>query len=186
MSAMAKISEDQVLIERFGRGDDSAFDGIVQRHAAEVAALANRLLGWPQDVDDIVQEVFVAAFKGLKRFRGDCRLRTWLFTITVNKCRRHRRRPVLDPVDAAARDDCPEHNAERKMLDVETFERVRRAVRALPPKYREVVALRYLQELETVEVCQLLGITVNAMQVRLNRARNRLKEDLSEWIEDNL
>ena len=185
MTAMAKMSEEQILIERFGRGDDSAFDRIVERHANEVAALANRLLGWPGDVEDVVQDVFVAAFKGLKTFRGDCRLRTWLFTITVNKCRRHRRRPVMSVwQDAEAPERGSNPSAEEEMLDRETFARVRRAVQALPPKYREVVALRYLQGLETAEICELLGITANAMQVRLNRARKRLKEDLSELIED--
>ena len=66
MSAMAKVTEEQDLVERFRRGDDSAFDRIVEQHAAEVAALANRLLGWPGEVDDVVQEVFVAAFLGLQ------------------------------------------------------------------------------------------------------------------------
>jgi hypothetical protein len=66
MSAMAKITEEQALVERFRRGDDSAFDRIVEWHSAEVAALANRLLGWPGDVDDMVQDVFVAAFVNLK------------------------------------------------------------------------------------------------------------------------
>jgi len=181
---MAKLSEDKILIERFGRGDETAFDGIVQRHAADIAALANRLLGWPQDVDDIVQEVFVAAFKALKRFRGDCRLRTWLFTITVNKCRRFRRHPAPIAPDAPAPARHTPACADQKLLDAETFARVRRAVQALPPKYREVIALRYLQGLETSEICELLGISVNVVQVRLNRARNRLREDLSQWIED--
>ncbi len=181
---MAKLSEDQILIERFSRGDDAAFDRIVQRYATEVAALAHRLLGWPQDVDDIVQEVFVAAFKGLKRFRGDCHLRTWLFTITVNKCRRFRRYPVLSMNDVQIEDRYTDCHTERKVMDAEEFEQVRRAVQALPPKYREIVVLRYLQGLQTHEICELLGITVNTMQVRLNRARNRLKENLSQWIEE--
>ena len=77
MSAMAKVTEELALVERFRRGDDSAFEEIVEQHAAEVAALANRLLGWPGDVDDVVQEVFVAAFLGLKKFRGESSLRTW-------------------------------------------------------------------------------------------------------------
>jgi RNA polymerase sigma-70 factor (ECF subfamily) len=95
MTAMANRPEEQALVERFCRGEDSAFDRIVEVHGAEVAALAYRLLGWRQDVDDVVQEVFVAAFKGLKRFRGDCSLRTWLFTITVSKCRTHRYRRLF-------------------------------------------------------------------------------------------
>jgi RNA polymerase sigma-70 factor (ECF subfamily) len=183
---MAKLSEEQILLERFGRGEDSAFDRIVERYAAEVAALANRLLGWPQDVDDIVQEVFVAAFTGLRTFRGDGRLRTWLFTITVNKCRRHQRhlqrmRPAR--LDRTTPHLCLNASAERVAIDTETMAQVRRAVRALPARYREVVVLRYLQGLEPAEICRLLGISTNALNVRLNRARKRLKDALCELVE---
>ncbi|MBN1505654.1 MAG: RNA polymerase sigma factor [Sedimentisphaerales bacterium] len=187
MAAMAKSTEEQALVERFRRGDGSAFDRIVERHSAEVAALANRLLGWPGDVDDVVQDVFVAAYVHLKRFRGQCQLRTWLFTITVNKCRSYRLRRRLRAVRASgfepARDQ--EQGAERSAMDEETFARVRRAVQALPRKYREVIVLRYLQGLEPAEIGGLLGVRVNAVQVRLNRARKRLKERLGHLLEEN-
>lgn len=181
IAAMAKMSEEQILVERFRRGDDSAFDEIVEQHGAEIAAFANRLLGWPQDVDDVVQEVFLAAFKGLTTFRGDCRLRSWLFTITINECRHHRRR--LSRLRLLRIEEDGPHlylseDAEMVAIDAESFTRVRRAVRALPGKYREVIVLRYLQGLETTEVCRLLGITANALNVRLSRARERLKNDL--------
>ena len=184
---MAKVSEEQALVEGFRQGDDSAFDRIVERHSAEVAALANRLLGWPGDVDDIVQDVFVAAFLGLKRFRGECRLRTWLFTITVNKCRSHRLRRLRRIRPASVKANAmvsPDGSSDQAAMDAETFTRVRRTVQTLPQKYREVVVLRYLQGLETGEICELLGITVSAMQVRLNRARKRLREQLGDLFED--
>ena len=152
MAAMAKVTEELALVERFRRGDDSAFEEIVEQHAAEVAALANRLLGWPGDVDDVVQEVFVAAFLGLKKFRGECSLRTWLFTITVNKCRSHRfrrlRRLRSVAIDEAAALESRDRSGEKVALDQETLAKVRRAIQVLPQKYREVVVLRYLQGLE--------------------------------------
>jgi len=187
MSAMARIPEEQALVDRFRRGDDSAFDGIVERHSAEVAALANRLLAWPSDVDDIVQDVFLAAFVGLRKFRGDCRLRTWLFTITVNKCRSHRagrkRRLRAARMEAGALIG-PGGGRERPIVDDETCARVRQAVEALPGKYREVIVLKYLQDLDTPEICTLLAITSNSMQVRLSRARKRLKARLGDLFED--
>lgn len=187
---MAKIPAEQILVERVLRGDDSAFERIVERYAADVAALANRLLGWPQDVDDVVQDVFLAAFSGLKAFRGDCRLRTWLFAITVNMCRRRQRRRLFRirtaPIDESCPALCAEESAERAAMDTEALAQVRRAVRALPPKYREVVVLRYLQDLETSEMCELLGISANAMQVRLTRARQQLRQRLGERIEETV
>ena len=185
---MVETTEEQDLVARFRRGDDSAFDRIVEQHSAEIAALANRLLGWPGDVDDVVQEVFLAAFLALKRFRGDCRLRTWLFTITLNKCRslRFRRRRFL-PAVAESNPEIgigPGRSSDEAAMNEETFARVRRAVQALPAKYREVVVLKYLQGLDTAEACKLLGVTVNTMQVRLNRARNRLREHLGDLFEE--
>jgi RNA polymerase sigma-70 factor (ECF subfamily) len=188
MSAMVEIPEEQDLAERFRRGDDSAFDRIVEQHSAEIAALANRLLGWPGEVDDVVQEVFLAAFLALKRFRGDCRLRTWLFTITVNKCRSFRFRRRRFPRGATGRDAettaARDRGGDEAAMDEETFARVRRAVQALPAKYREVVVLKYLQGLDTAEVCRLLGVTANTMEVRLNRARSRLRERLTDLFEE--
>lgn len=188
MSAMAKVTEEQALVERFRRGDDSAFDRIVEQHAAEVAALANRLLGWPGDVDDVVQEVFVAALVGLRKFRGASSLRTWLFSITVNKCRRHRfrrlRRLRTVTMDEAGALESRDRAGDKAAMDQESFAGVRRAVQTLPQKYREIIVLRYLQGLETEEICSLLGITANVVQVRLNRARKRLKEQLGDSFEE--
>ncbi len=185
---MAKVTEELALVERFRRGDDSAFEEIVEQHAAEVAALANRLLGWPGDVDDVVQEVFVAALAGLKKFRGESSLRTWLFTITVNKCRRYRfrrlRRLRRVTMENAETVESRERGGDRQAMDQETFARVRQAVQRLPRKYREIVVLRYLQGLEPREICELLGITANVLQVRLNRARKRLKEQLGDLLEE--
>ena len=89
---MAEMKEDELLIERFSRGDETAFNSIVEQYSSDIAMLANRLLGWPGEVDDVIQDIFLAAFIGLRKFRRDCSLKTWLFTITINKCRSYRYR----------------------------------------------------------------------------------------------
>ncbi len=71
-------------------------------------------------------------------------------------------------------------------MDSETFDRVRRAIQALPAKYREPVVLRYLQELPTDQISRILSISKNTLQVRLNRARARLREDLAELTKEKL
>ena len=187
---MAESVDDERLVEQFHRGDESAFDRIIERYSAEIAVLANRLLGWPGDVEDVTQDTFLAAFLGLKKFRCECSLRTWLFTITINKCRSYRykrmlhlrrpSRPVEGPSSASHRP------ADGTSIDNETFDQVRRAVRALPAKYREPVVLMYLQALPADQVAQVLGINKNTLQVRLNRARKRLKRDLAQLMENDL
>jgi len=183
-----EADDDKLLVEQFGQGDDSAFDRIVERYLTDISTLASRLLAWPGEVEDVVQNVLLAAFLGLKKFRCQCGLRTWLFTITINKCRTHRYKRMLHgrlfskAFDKEAPDGRPV--ADKMLIDRETFERVRRAVRALPQRYREPVVLRYLQELSTEQIVEILGISKNVLQVRLNRARNRLKQDLAELIEE--
>ena len=183
---MAGTIDDELLVKQFNQGNESAFDRIVEEHSADIAVLANRLLGWPGDVEDTVQDVFLAAFLGLKKFRCECSIKTWLFTITINKCRSHRYKRMLylrffsQPADKASAVGA--HAKGKTQMDDETFHRVRRAVAALPPKYREPVVLRYLQELGTDETARILDISKNALQVRLSRARERLRQDLAELI----
>lgn len=184
---MAETLDDEALVARFNQGDESVFEQIVQEYSANVAGLANRLLGWPGEVDDITQDVFVAAYLGLKNFRCECSLKTWLFTITVNKCRSYKYRRLLRIrviSRAGSKVVLARHRAaDKAAMDSETFDRVRRAVVALPAKYRELVVLRYLQELSTSDICRVLGISRNLLQVRLNRAKKRLRQELMDLME---
>ena len=184
---MTRTGDDQILVEQFKQGDESAFDKIVKEFSANIAVLANRLLGWPGEVEDVVQDVFLAAFTGLKRFRGDCSLKSWLFTITINKCRSYRYRQMLrlKIFSRAADKDSSLSTcaADQRPIDSEIFERVRRAMKTLSPKYREPIVLRYLQELPNEQICRILGLSENALQVRLNRARKHLQEKLKDLIE---
>lgn len=184
ISVMAEKTGDEVLAEQSSRSEEVSFESLVEQYSGDVGLLANRLLGWPGEVEDITQDVFLAAFIGLKKFRRDCDIKTWLFKITINKCRtfrykqffiRRKRGNKTDPDFLPA--------ADRKMLDDETFEKVRGAVKILPARYREVVVLRYLQELEIDEVSEILGISINTLHVRLNRAREKLKIELKDVME---
>jgi RNA polymerase sigma-70 factor (ECF subfamily) len=178
----------EFLVKKFIQGDDSAFERIVQENRADVAALANRLLGWPGDVEDVVQNIFLAAFLGLRKFRGRCSLKTWLFTITINECRNHRYKQMLRlrlfsrALEKVSYSSAPA--ADGTATKRETFEQVRRAIKALPAKYREPVVLKYLQQLPTDEISRILGITQGTLHVRLSRARKKLKETLAELVEE--
>ncbi len=178
--------DESVLVRRFNTGDDAAFAVIVESHRHSVAALANRLLGWPGDVDDVMQDVFLSAMLGLKKFRGDCTIKTWLFRITVNKCRTRRYRRMLKFRALRALSKPGDYHtaaADKRVMDDEKSQQIRRAVKGLPMRYREPVVLRYLNELSSDEAANVLGITRNALNVRLNRARTMLKDQLGEIME---
>jgi RNA polymerase sigma-70 factor (ECF subfamily) len=186
MIAMAEMIDDELLVEQFNRGDESAFERIVEQYSADVATLANRLLGWPVEVDDVTQEIFLAAFLGLKKFRCECSLKSWLFTITINKCRSHRyKRKLRQLPQTGSHEKLPTatYRTNVSSMDAEDFNRVRQAIAGLPARYREPVVLKYLQELGTDEISRILGISKNTLHVRLSRARKRLEAELAELTE---
>ena len=178
--------EDTRLREIREHIDD--FDQIVARHHAQVARLAHRLLGWRDRdaVDDVVQEVFLIALTRLKDFRGDSSPATWLMGITVNQCRAHRRRAALRLTWLRQMWSGAETNHEPATTadDDETSRQVRDAVAALPPRDREVIVLFYLEDCPVAQIAQLLGAKPNAIEVRLHRARQRLKTKLASLLRD--
>ncbi len=181
---MAEKIGDEVLTEQSSRHEEVSFDSLVAQYSGEVGLLANRLLGWPGEVEDITQDVFLAAFVGWKKFRHDCDIKTWLFKITINKCRTFRYKRFFQRKKIINKNDIELHSAaDRKILDDEIFEKVRSAVKALPARYREVVVLRYLQELEIEEISKISNTSVNTLHVRLNRAREKLKIELKGIME---
>jgi RNA polymerase sigma factor (sigma-70 family) len=176
----AEFREDGDLVARFRAGEGTAFDEIVAAYQERIVRLASRLLGRPEEVEDAVQEVFLAVLRHRKRFRGECKFSTWLTTIAVNKCRSQRRRRLLRlqtlfrlaaPAATASEED-PEAES------TEIHEELRRAVHRLPARYREPIVLRYFETLSVGEIAEVLGISANGVEVRLSRARRKLKETL--------
>ena len=166
------------------REDICDFDAIVARHQPQVARLAHRLLGWRDRaaVEDVTQEVFLVALTRLKDFRGDSTMSTWLAGITINQCRAHRRRSVLRL--KWLRETWNRHDANQPPDPQETSQRVRDAVAQLPPRDREVIVLFYLEDFSVAQIAVLLGVKNNAIEVRLHRARQRLKTQLADFIGD--
>ena len=102
----------------------------------------------------------------------------WLSAIAINECRSYRRRLFRRQKHFDSADGAQFVRDERKAMDRETFDIVRRSVVALPALYREVVVLRYLEEMPIEQMCAVLGVGRNVVQVRLHRAREQLKGPL--------
>lgn len=164
------------------------FEALVAEHEPRIRRLAYRLLGWrgggvgdaSGDVDDVVQDVFLAALTHLDRLRGHASVATWLVTVTLNRCRTHRRRKLLTLRWLLAAREEPAPPADAAPRRDETSARVREAVAGLPAKDREVIVLYYLEALPTAEIAVLLNLSAGAVDVRLHRARRRLKESLGD------
>jgi RNA polymerase sigma-70 factor (ECF subfamily) len=161
------------------------FDRLVAENQERVARLVYRLLGWRGshsngEVDDVVQDVFLAALKNLKSFRDEASEWTWLAAIAINRCRTLKRRRLLEFrwLMLAGR-----HRVVEEACEVErdeTSERVRQAVAALPAKDREVIVLYYLEDWPVARIGEALGVKPGAIDVRMHRARQKLRELLDQ------
>jgi len=173
--------DDADLAARFQAGETAAFDQIVAAHQQRIARLVCRLLGEPAEVEDVVQEVFLSVLQNFKRFRAESKLSTWLAAIALNKCRSHYRRRLLRPRSLLrlAMNLVAPCDQVQPSEAAEIHQELRRAVQQLPAKYREPIALRYFEEMPVGEIGQVLGISANNVEVRLTRARRKLREILS-------
>lgn len=161
-------------------GDKDAFDQLVRLTYGDVFKLAIKLTGNEADAKDVVQDTYVRAFRGLRRFRGDAQFSTWLYRIASNcassfTARRSRQR--CDSLSEAHEvvetdpDQDPTLRAEASTLR----QTIERALEQLPQRLRAVVVLRHLEDLSHREIAERLGISESATKVRLHRARNTLK-----------
>jgi RNA polymerase sigma-70 factor, ECF subfamily len=179
------------LIAGLRRGDDASYERLVREHGGAMLAVARRYLRSEDDARDVVQDAMLSAFRGIARFDADAKLSTWLHRIVVNcalmRLRSRRRRPeeaiddLLPSFDehggfahAVGELDCAaaETVAERRQMR----QIVRRCIDRLPETYRTLLMLRDIDERDTDETAELLGLTVSAVKSRLHRARQALRE----------
>jgi RNA polymerase sigma-70 factor (ECF subfamily) len=166
------------------------FEQLVALHEPRIRRLAHRLLGWRggEDVEDVVQDVFLTALEKMDRFRGEAEISTWLARVAINRVRTQRRRALLQfrwLRRAGSNGACPFANpADAPALCDETSARVREAVQQLSASDREVIVLFHLEEMPVAEIARLLVVSPNAIEVRLHRARKRLKDKLGDLMND--
>jgi len=168
------------LVGEAQRGDRTAFEELVRRTYVDTYTLAMRLTGNEEDARDVVQEAYLRAWKGIRRFRGDSAFTTWMYRITANASytlveRRRRRRTtqlddVDDPIDRRL-DAQPDRLAESSA----GLEHLSAALDQLPPSLRTLVILKDVYGLSHEAIAEELGISVAAAKVRLHRGRKRLR-----------
>lgn len=183
----AALAAERALVEALRAGDDAAYEELVRGHGAHLLAVARRLLGDGEDARDAVQDAFASAFRAIGSFAGEARLSTWLHRIAVNaalmKLRTRRRKPEqpiddLLPVfeaDGHRRDPGGPWQPAERLERREVRKRVRDAIERLPESYRTVLVLRDIEELDTAEVAEHLGVTAGVVKTRLHRARQALR-----------
>ena len=198
MPVPAVDEDDEALAARAAAGDEPAFEALVTKYEGRVYRLAFRLTSNEADAKDVLQETFLAAYRGLPAFRGESRFSTWLYRIATNAALMHRRararRPAesleaflprfdsdglhaAEPADLLAASRA-EERLDRKLL----AEKARVGLDRLPEIYRDAFVLRDLEEMPTAEVAELLGVDAAAVRQRVHRARLMLRGYLSDLV----
>ncbi len=174
---MVDAAADEALIAAARRGDRGAFGILVERYRDRLHRAAMGLTRGSADAEDLAQEAFIRAFGGLGRFRGDCAFYTWLFGVLLNVYRRwmRRRARVQQRVVHAETDSAdPAPLPDRRAAASDELERALSVIDHLPPKLREVLVLRHLEEMSYVEMARAVGCRVGTVRSRLHRARELL------------
>ena len=179
-AALAELDEAQ-LVSACLAGQREAFDLIVERHRRSVYLLCYRFVGNHEDASDLSQDVFVRAYKGLQRFRGQSSLATWIYRISVNVClnRVSVKRPITEDIDARPHLDPRAKDPAEELLKGERASQVREAIAHLPRKQRATVILRVYHELSHEEIAGILGSSVGAVKANFFHALGNLKKLLT-------
>ena len=168
-AAVHVAGAESALVARARQGEMAAFDELYGRHRDRVYNLCLNLCGSREEAEDLLQETFLRAYRGLGSFRGGCAFGVWLHRIAVNVCRdahrRSRREPEIVPLE--------EHSA---VASLDTMSVVREALGRLRPPHRTVLVLRYNQGLSYDEMAETLGWSLARVKVTLHRARRAFKD----------
>jgi RNA polymerase sigma-70 factor (ECF subfamily) len=186
-TAAALQASDDELVRRVRDGEVELFELLVRRHNAHLYRTVRSILRDEAEAEDAMQATYLRAYRFLSGFAGEASFSTWLLRIGVNEALgRRRRRRWLEPVgevsavaDRAPRPDPRERSPEDLAASREAIALVERAVDGLPEAQRIVFVLREVERLSTDEAAQALGITADAVKVRLHRARRSLRAALA-------
>jgi RNA polymerase sigma-70 factor (ECF subfamily) len=177
--------DEAELIAAAASGDSRAFRRLYEEHRDRVARLAYRLLGGHFDLEDVVQEVFVQAYRSLPEFRGQSKFGTWLHRVTVNVALMHRRaarsRPVFteaapDDRVAAIHDPLPDEDVERR----DRLRAFARLLDRLADKKRVVFILHDLEGVAPADIARIVGAPVLTVRTRLFYARREIEAMLGD------
>lgn len=167
------------LIKRAIAGDTNAFAKLVNTHQLFLYNLALRAVSNPHEAQDITQETFIRAWKGLKNFRGDSGFRTWLYRIMMNLCYDRYPRLQQDKNNLSIEDDeidVPVESVLEQISDQsELYEFVQEQLRTLPEVQRLVLSLRYQQDLSYQEIAEVMDMPIGTVKTTIFRAKAQLK-----------
>ena len=192
---MGERAVDLELVRRVQRGDRIAFDLLVQKYQHRIAHLVGRYIRDQEEVEDVVQEAFIKAYRGLANFRGESAFYTWLYRIAINTAKNHLvsagRRVPDQGVDASEAEqydsgtllqeaDTPERQALTNEIEAEVYA----AIESLPAELKEAITLRELEGLSYEEIAEVMDCPIGTVRSRIFRARETIDSRLRPLLDE--
>jgi RNA polymerase sigma-70 factor (ECF subfamily) len=178
------LDDDFSLIKRFIEGDESTFSVLVQRHKEKVRNIIYLTLGNHEQVDDIAQEVFLTVYKNLNNFRFESQFTTWLYRITVNKCKDYLRKMKIRSIFTPLKDSEEDFGYSVSPESSDIAEIVRSAISKLPDKLRVPLVLKDMEGLSYQEIAETVQCEIGTVKSRIFRAREGLREILKPYEQE--
>lgn len=174
------------IVKRAQKGDRLAFAELVELYKDKLYNLGYRMLGNPQEAEDVAQEAFLRAFSHLSSYNANHKFSTWIYRIATNLCiDRMRKKKAdysldaevegLEDSDLYSRIAAPGLTPEEEAVRTETQEEIQRAIEALPENYRAAVVLKYLHDMSLQEIADILDVPVSTVKTRIHRGREALR-----------
>lgn len=205
-------NEDQQLIARLRKGDEGAFDELVNKHHGALIRMAMGYVTDREVAEEVVQDTWMAVIEGLNRFKGWSSLRTWIFGILIHKAKdrgvREKRHMTFSAFESFDDDNeeavdpsrfhqsgewvghwafpsqpWDDQTPEKLLASRQATTAMNKAIEALPSTLKEVLILRDVEGVEAKEVCELLKITETNLYVRLHRARERVRQAVEAYLD---
>lgn len=184
---MSEKQKDFELIEKFLKGDESAFNLLVKRHQEKIYMVARRMLGNHLDADEVVQEVLLVLYKKLNTFKFESAFSTWLYRITmtrsINFLKKRAIKNLLSIFDLKKERSYNQNPAEI-IEGKDQFELVEKLLKKLPPKQREVFILKNFENLKYEEISEITGKSIGTLKANYFHSVNKLKELLEKHYEN--
>ena len=199
-SAIAVRAEEASMVEELKSGSDEAYSWLIAHYHQPIYSLVYRILTDPTDAADTTQEVFLKVFRGIKRFNGECSLKTWLYRIAIHEASNQRRwwfRHKSKETSMEAHEDWEGNSfglcdtlVDRGESPMEIFEheeiraRVESELKQVPEPYRTTVVLRDIEGLSYEEIADVLQVSLGTVKSRLIRGRDALKRRLELFVHE--
>lgn len=167
-------TSERELVERCRRGEEGAFQELVERYKDLVFALIARTVQDRSRAEDLAQDVFLRIHRGLPYFRGEARLSTWIYRIVANVCFQEPDGRSTVPLDEA-RSDHVASSGDRRFGDFELRDRLEKAIARLPAHYRLLVAAHYLDGVRYEDLAEALQLPLGTVKTQLYRAKRQLR-----------